>query len=41
MAQQSYGLSWFTNADLLYLSAIAFVGTTALLFLSRQHHGIP
>ncbi len=41
MVQQFFGLTWFTNADLLYLSAIVFVGTTALLFLSRQHHGIP
>jgi hypothetical protein len=41
MALQSYGLTWFTNADLLYLSAVVFVGTTALLFLSRQHHRIP
>ena len=37
LAQQSFGLAWFTNADLLYLSTIVFVGTTALLFLSRQH----
>ncbi len=40
LAQQSFGLTWFTNADLLYLSAIVFMGTTALLFLSTQHHGI-
>jgi hypothetical protein len=38
VVQQALGLAWFTNADLLYLSAIIFVSTTVLLFLSRQHY---